>query len=66
MGFTPRLTAPEKTNPLWLRPERGGYNPCIEVWYGTVMPNCVGYVVGRFMEILGTTTCNLKSLNGRE
>ena len=30
----------------------------------SVTPNCTGWVTGRFMEILGTTTCNLADLNG--
>lgn len=66
MGFTPRLTEPSKTDPYWIQVNSGGYNPCIYASGNSVLPNCTGYVVGRFMEILGTTTCNLKSLNGGE
>lgn len=66
MGFTPRLTEPSITDPYWIQVGSGGYNPCIYACGNSVLPNCTGYAVGRFMEILGTTTCNLKSLNGGE
>ena len=58
MPFTPRLTAPSASDPLWIKTTSGGYNQCI---YGSdgppsVLPNCTGYVHGRVMEIRGVTT----------
>lgn len=60
-NFTPRLTAPSYSDPLWIQVNSGGYNQCI---YGSngapsVLPNCTGYVHGRAMEIAGVTTDNL-------
>lgn len=60
-NFTPRLTAPGYSDPLWIQVGSGGYNQCI---YGSsgapsVLPNCTGYVHGRAMEIAGVTTDNL-------
>ena len=60
-NFTPRLTAPSASDPLWIQVGSGGYNQCI---YGSdgapsVLPNCTGYVHGRCMEIAGVTTDNL-------
>lgn len=65
-SFTPRLTAPAQTDPLWVMTAGGGYNGCIAgSWpggisnYPCVLPNCTGYVHGRAMEIAGVTTDNL-------
>lgn len=60
-NFTPRLTAPSYSDPLWIQVNSGGYNQCI---YGSngapsVLPNCTGYVHGRAMEIAGVITDNL-------
>lgn len=54
-GFTPRLTAPSYSNPYFIRPEGGGYNYCIRITGNSVLPNCVGYVYGRFLEEAGLT-----------
>lgn len=55
--FTPRLTAPSNTNPLWINTAYGGTNPCIlgypSYGYGSVLANCVGYRHGRGTELLG-------------
>ena len=66
MAYTPRLTAPAQTDPLWVMVEAGGYNGCIAGWwpggysaYPCVLPNCTGYVHGRAMEIAGVTSDNL-------
>ena len=57
MSFTPQLVIPKDGNPYYNTKSSGGYNPCIK---GNpknrnkglnVLPNCVGYVVGRFNEI---------------
>lgn len=66
MAYTPRLTAPAQTDPLWVMVEAGGYNGCIAGWwpggysaYPCVLPNCTGYVHGRAMEIAGVTSDTL-------
>ena len=63
MAFTPRLNAPSTADKYWLRPSSGGYNQCINISGGSVLPNCVGYAYGRFMEIMGKTSCNLSTHN---
>lgn len=55
MGYTPRLTAPSTTDKNYLHTSAGGKNSCILIKGGSVLPNCVGYAWGRFMEILGST-----------
>lgn len=55
--FRPRLTdadEPAEDDPHWIHTSCGGLNPCIKRWGNSVLPNCVGYAWGRFMEILGT------------
>lgn len=52
--YIPRLTAPEKTDPHWLRPSAGGVNTCVAIKNGSVLPNCVGYAWGRWYELLGS------------
>lgn len=65
MAFVPRLTAPSLTNPYYLYYTYGGYNYAILIdsSTGSVLPNCVGYCYGRFMEEAGTTSCNLSTGN---
>lgn len=53
MKFTPRLKAPSTTDKNWLKHGKGGYNYCIEIKSGSVLPNCVGYAWGRWRELLG-------------
>lgn len=55
MAYKPRLTAPTTTDKHWISTSKGGYNRCIVIdsKTGSVLPNCVGYAWGRFMEILG-------------
>jgi len=57
--FRPRLTPPEVGDPLWTNVNYGGYNRCIvrDFDTGSVLPNCTGYVHGRFMELSGSTSC---------
>lgn len=53
--FTPRLSAPSKTDKHWIHTSNGGLNSCIEIKNsGSCLPNCVGYAWGRFYEILGS------------
>lgn len=64
MAFKQRLTAPSKTDKYWLSTSNGGYNLCIKVAGGpSCLPNCVGYAYGRFMEIMGATSCKLSRGN---
>ncbi len=66
MRFTPRTTRPSVTDLHWIQVSSGGYNRCISVYGNSVMPNCTGYAFGRFMEIMGTTSCNLSTANAGE
>lgn len=51
--------APDPTDPSYInwKTQSDGeiYNKCSEIENGSVLPNCVGYAWGRFMEILGDT-----------
>ncbi len=60
-----RYTAPTKDNPYYLHVDGGGYNRCIKVSGNSVLPNCVGYAYGRFMEEAGITKCNLSTGNAQ-
>lgn len=61
MVYYPRFNAPSTSDLRWIQVNSGGYNQCI---YGSdgapsVLPNCTGYVHGRWMELAGVTTDNL-------
>lgn len=51
--YEPRLTAPSTTDKNWIHTSKGGYNSCIHISGGSVLPNCVGYAWGRWRELLG-------------
>lgn len=51
--FVPRLNAPSSTDKDWIHTSKGGYNSCIHIKNGSVLPNCVGYAWGRWRELLG-------------
>lgn len=55
MSYTPRLTAPDRSDLRYINTAYGGYNECLVIdrTTGLTMPNCTGYVHGRAMEILG-------------
>lgn len=53
--FKSRLTAPSTNDKNWIHTSKGGKNSCILISGNSVLPNCVGYAWGRFMEILGST-----------
>ena len=62
-NFSPQLVIPAAGNPYYNTKKVGGYNPCI---MGNpknrnkdlnVLPNCVGYVTGRFNEIGAYESC---------
>lgn len=65
MNFKPRLTAPSTTNKYYIKTTHGGYNKCmlINKTTGSVIPNCVGYAYGRFMEEAAIKSCNLSTGN---
>lgn len=63
--YKPRLVIPEYGNPYYNTKSNGGFNPCA---FGNnshgqrqkglnILPNCVGYVVGRFNEIGSYGAC---------
>lgn len=55
MTYTPRLTAPSITDKNYINVDKGGKNKAIKISSitGSVLPNCVGYCWGRWLEILG-------------
>lgn len=69
--FEPRTYRPEYGNPYYNRSGHGGFNPCIvgnrpkgagplvRTGYPglDVLPNCTGYVTGRFNEVIGENNC---------
>ena len=61
--YVPRLEAPESDNLYYVKTTKGGYNRCILRSGNTVLPNCVGYAYGRFMEIGNVTSCTLSTHN---
>lgn len=64
--FKPRLTAPTSSNKYYIHYSDGGYNYCIEISNGSVLPNCVGYACGRFNEIIGSMTYRHLSCNAED
>lgn len=62
MKYTPRLTAPSRSDKNFIHYSKGGYNTCIMIDKnsGSVLPNCVGYAQGRLLEILGAKAPNWK------
>lgn len=64
-AFVPRLTAPAVNNKFWISTGKGGMNKCLVInnQTGSVLPNCVGYAYGRFMEEAKITQCNLPRTN---
>lgn len=65
MAFIQRYTAPAANNKFYINTDGGGYNKCIRVQGYSVLPNCVGYAYGRFMEECGRTECNLSTGNAQ-
>lgn len=60
--FVPRLTQPSLTSKFYVNYKFGGINTCIVLdnKTGCVMPNCVGYAQGRFLEEHNATKCDWK------
>lgn len=48
-----RTEAPSKDDKNYIKTTYGGYNYCINISNGQVLPNCVGYAWGRWRELLG-------------
>ena len=72
MAFKPRTTQPDPNDKCWIMTSSGGYNKCIggkpPLRSGSVLANCVGYVWGRFLEIMRQSnpniiTCELPTCN---
>lgn len=70
--FKPRTTAPAANDKYWIQVSYGGYNRCINISNGSVLPNCTGYAWGRFLEILrenpsySNVDCKLSTSNAGE
>lgn len=66
-NYTPRTTPPDPYDLRWISDDAqyGGYNRCIVIntATGSVLPNCTGYVHGRWMEVSGENTCPLSVSN---
>lgn len=65
MSFQMRTSPPAYNNKYYISNEYGGYNRCIIInkISGSVLPNCVGYAYGRFMECGNVKSCKLPRLN---
>lgn len=63
--FDKRTTRPANNNLYYIKTTKGGWNKCIQIQSdGRVLPNCVGYAWGRFMECqTNVHTCNLSRGN---
>lgn len=61
MKFIKRVTAPDDKNLNYIKTTYNGYNKCILInsSNGQVIPNCVGYAWGRFIEEQGLKDCDL-------
>lgn len=67
--YSPRISAPEDDDPLYKNQQfSGGQNPCtaIDNKTGSVLPNCVGYCYGRFMEVMNGMRPNLPTGNAND
>jgi surface antigen len=53
MTYQARLVEPSASNKNYINVSYGGYNYCIHIRNGSVLPNCVGYAWGRWRELLG-------------
>ena len=65
--FRPRTTPPDPSDLRWISSNAryGGYNRCMIIndATGLVIPNCTGYVHGRWMEESGINECPLSTSN---
>lgn len=72
-GGNIRTTRPSDSNKYYVTTAGGGYNQCIagnaangRTSSTSVLPNCVGYAYGRYMEYRGITSCNLPTGNAKD
>lgn len=72
-GGSIRTSRPSDSNKYYVTVGGGGYNKCIpgnaangRTKSTSVIPNCVGYAYGRYMEWRGITSCNLPTCNARD
>lgn len=64
MQFVRRDSPPSNDNKYYIKTTKGGYNKCIQIQSnGSVLPNCVGYAYGRFMECQNVHKCKLSRGN---
>lgn len=64
--YSPRISSPKLSDPLYKNMNyAGGQNPCSAVnrKTGSVLPNCVGYCYGRFMEVMNGSRPSLSTGN---
>jgi len=68
MEFTPRYEVPNNDNKYYASTKFDGYNKCLirNEKNGFVLPNCVGYSYGRFMECAKIKTCKLSRGNAKD
>ena len=68
------MAAPDINSNYYIMQSYGGWSPCIEgnntygllPFAGSVLPNCVGYICGRFNELLHENACTyFGSVNAR-
>ena len=62
MKFIPRLQPPSESDKRFINYKKGGINTCIVIdkASGSVLPNCVGYVQGRWLELFDAKEVNWK------
>ena len=52
-NYIPRLSAPIGTDKNWIKSTNGGYNHAMKIGSdGSVLPNCTGYIHGRWLELM--------------
>lgn len=64
-SYIARTIPPSKEDKDFIKTTHGGNNLCIEIEDGYCIPNCVGYVWGRWLEILGKKH-NLPRVNAED
>ncbi|MBR6314742.1 MAG: CHAP domain-containing protein [Clostridia bacterium] len=71
-GENMRTSRPSDSNKYYVTTGGGGYNRCIpgnskngRTSSTSVIPNCVGYAYGRYMEMRGITSCNLPTCDAK-
>lgn len=64
-NYIARTIPPSKEDKDFIKTTHGGNNLCIEIENGSCIPNCVGYVWSRWLEILGEKH-NLPRVNAED